>query len=709
MTDILQRVKALARRYVPEGLKRAVRQLPRLNTAGRFAQMDRRFFDPDYYIRQNPDVSASGMEPFFHYENFGYSEGREARFFDNAWYLNKNPDIRHVTTDGLSHYMRVGKEEGRLARYILVRPIVEQPERLNYKRWIMLHGQPSEPAAHVQAADVKISLLMPVYNPEPDCLEATLRSVAAQTYPNWELCVADDASSDPEVRHILETWAKSEPRLKVVYRSENGHISAASNSALELVTGEYCGLLDHDDLLEPDALMHVALALKLYPNADLFYTDEDKIDDAGLRYDPYFKPAFNYELFLAQNMISHFGVYRTALVRRVGGFREGFEGAQDYDLAFRVLEASDPSRVVHIPRVLYHWRASAGSTARSLSEKSYAVDAGRRAIADHLKRMSVDAVVTRGDPRSGHYRVRYALPTKPPRVSIIIPTRDRVDFLKLSVASVLDRSTYADFEIIIVDNGSREPETFAYFNTLPQDRVKIVPHDAPFNFSELNNIGARHASGEILCLLNNDVEVETPDWLEELVSFAQRPDIGCVGARLWYPDHTLQHGGVILGIGGVAGHAHKKLSRNSIGYFARAVNHQSLSAVTGACLVVRADIYAEVGGLDEELAVAFNDVDFCLRVQKAGYRNIWTPYAEMIHHESVSRGGEITPEQQARFRKEVELMKSRWGEILMDDPAYSPNLSFEFEDFSYAWPPRKASPRCAASPLGLAVATAKLA
>jgi GT2 family glycosyltransferase len=535
------------------------------------------------------------------------------------------------------------------------------------------------------------SVIMPVFNSPLAFLEQAINSVRQQLYPDWELCIADDASSDPAVRQLLERHRAEEPRIKLVYRAENGHISASSNSALALASGDFVALFDHDDLLDAQALFWMAEAINGQPDAGLLYSDEDKVDEHNRRYDPYFKSDLNYELLLAQNMVCHLGVYRTALVRQLGGFQLGYEGAQDYDLALRVIEQLAPQQVVHVPRVLYHWRAIAGSTALGAGEKNYAARAGRKAVAAHLARVGLPAEVLAAPSAPGVNRVRFACPTPQPLVSILIPTRDRADLLGMCLDTLLERSTYSNYEVIIVDNGSVEEKTQQLFARLPKDRVRILRDDSAFNFSALNNHAARVARGQYLCLMNNDIEILTPDWLEEMVSFAARPDIGCVGARLWYPDGRLQHGGVVLGIGGIAGHAHKYLPRGQNGYFGRALLHQSYSAVTAACLLLRREVFEQVGGLDEALVIAFNDVDFCLRVREAGYRNVWTPYAEMIHHESASRGEEDSPEKIARFGREIAFVEARWGEQLRTDPAYNPNLTLVHEDYSLAWPPRVAS------------------
>lgn len=568
-------------------------------------------------------------------------------------------------------------------------------DRNDYQAWLQRYGTLTDESREAMRNKMAgfplqplISVLMPVYNAPVEFLSQAIESVRSQLYPNWELCIADDASTDPRIRALLEAAAAQDSRIKVDFRTSNGHISKASNSALALAQGEFVALFDHDDLLTEHALYWMVEAINRNPDAGLIYSDEDKVDATNRRFDPYFKSKLNYELLLAQNMICHLGVYRTALVRSLGGFRSDFDGAQDYDLALRVIEQLQPGQVVHVPHVLYHWRAIAGSTALAAGEKNYAAVAGRRAVAEHLARRGLAAEVTSAPEAPAQNRVRFACPTPQPLVSIIIPTKDRADLLEMCLNSLQAKTTYTNYEVIIVDNGSVEPATQALFDRLQAPRFTVVRDDRPFNYSALNNSAARLARGELVCLMNNDIEILTPDWLEEMVSFALREDIGCVGARLWYPDGRLQHGGCVIGVGGIAGHSHKYLPRGQVGYFARAVLHQSFSAVTAACLLVRRSIFEQMDGLDEQLVVAFNDVDFCLRVQAAGYRNVWTPYAEMNHHESASRGEEDSPEKIARFKKEIDFMKARWGDYLLNDPTYSHNLTLDGEDFSYAWPPR---------------------
>ena len=533
-----------------------------------------------------------------------------------------------------------------------------------------------------------ISVVVPVYNPAALWLRRCLDSVLRQGYPFWELCIADDASTAPHVRAILTSYMAKDDRIKVVFRDTNGHISAASNSALALATGDWIALLDHDDELPAHALYMVAKAINERPDARLIYTDEDKIDEHGRRFDPYFKPDWNPDLFLSQNMISHLGVYYAALVRDLGGFRQGYEGSQDYDLALRCVERLGAEHIVHLPHVLYHWRAIEGSTALAKGEKSYATIAGGRALEDHLARTGASGAIVHAADHG--YRVqRLVDPLRQPKVSLIVPTRDRVELLRVCVNSILERTEYDNYEIVIVDNQSVEPATHAYFDSLQGNpRVKILAYDAPFNFSEMNNIAAAATQGEIVGMINNDLEAIHGDWLSEMVSHAVRPEIGAVGAMLYYPNDTIQHAGVMLGVGGIANHVNVGKPRGFGGQMSRGLLVQNMSAVTAACLLIRRETFDAVGGLDAHLQVAFNDVDFCLRVREKGFRNLWTPYAELYHHESASRGYEDTPAKQARFMGEVAFMTERWGEHLFRDPAYNPNLTLESTDFSLAADPR---------------------
>jgi glycosyltransferase involved in cell wall biosynthesis len=636
------------------------------------ARLGDRIF-PGIYGQSRPDIAA-------HYPQIPQAE-----------HCGFKIDLTLEPTDSLI-VIEVGDEEGKWHRIFTERRGPDSRGH-DYASWISLHDTlTSQAIVHLRTSlqGLKylplISVLMPVYNTSEKWLERAIKSVRDQIYERWELCIADDASTEPHVRSLLEKAAREDSRIKVVFRETNGHISAASNSALTLAQGDFVALLDHDDELRTHALAYVALELNRFPDANLIYSDEDKLDEAGIRYSPYFKPDWNPDLFFAQNFICHLGVYRTVLVREVGAFRIGYEGSQDWDLAMRVIEHSLPRHIRHIPRILYHWRAVQGSTALQISEKSYSVAAAGKAIADHFSRVGIKAAIT---PVEGDYwRVHYPLPDPAPRVTLIVPTRNNAALLRPCIASILEKTAYPDYEILVVDNNSDEPETFAYLDELRQHpRCRVLAFPKPFNFSAINNFAVQQTDSPIIGLLNNDLEVINGDWLDEMASQALRPEIGCVGAKLYYPDGRIQHAGVILGIGGVAGHAYKYLPRHRQTSQYRLLIAQNFSAVTAACLVIRRSVYLEAGGFDENIAVAFNDVDFCLKVRSRGYRNLYTPYAELYHHESVSRGYEDTPEKRQRFSKEVEHMQKKWGNLLCNDPAYNPNLTLEHEDFSLAFPP----------------------
>ena len=529
-----------------------------------------------------------------------------------------------------------------------------------------------------------ISIIMTVFNVDPKWLKLAIMSVENQWFSNWELCIADDASENQSTLEFLRSVRNR--KIKIRYLSENVGISEAANKALSMATGDYIAFLDHDDELTPDALLSVVKVIHEY-NADLIYSDEDKLDLDGSYCEPHYKPDFSPDMFFSQNYVSHLGVIKKSLIEQVGGFSVGLEGAQDYDLYLKVLEQT--TKVVHIPKVLYHWRKIPGSTAAVFDEKSYAQDAGALALTKALKRRKLDATVLSGK-YPGTYRVKYAIHDQP-LVSIIIPFKDKPELLRMCAESILEKSSYPNFEIIGISNNSSEEDTFTEMERLKsQDaRISFYEHNVPFNFSEINNYALRnHANGEHILLLNNDIEILNEAWIESLLEFSQMKDVGAVGAKLYYPDGSLQHAGIIMGIGGIAGHSHKYLDGSHHGYFSRPNIVQNLSAVTGACLMVKRQIYDEVDGLDEDnLKIAFNDVDFCLRIREKGYLNVFTPYCEAIHHESVSRGHEITLEQQERFNREVDYMAMRHEKLLeRGDPYYNHALSLVFEDFSLATP-----------------------
>jgi len=531
----------------------------------------------------------------------------------------------------------------------------------------------------------KISIVTPVYDPEVAWIKAAIDSVLAQVYDNWGLCLAD-ASTKEDIKKCLLDYASKDPRIKVKFLDNNLGISANSNEAISLATGEYVAFLDHDDELSPDALYEVVKLLQDHPDADMIYSDEDKIDIRGNRSNPFFKPDWSPDVFLSYMYTCHLGVYRKKVLDGIGGFREGFEGSQDYDLTLRFVEKA--GRICHVPRVLYHWRTTPGSTATDLDKKGYAHTAGKKAITDYLGRNDIDAAVEDGAWPTSYHIKRKILYS--PMVSIIIPTRDNADVLRRCVESIIRKADYKNFELIIVNNDSKNKETYDYFEELRDKNIaRVLEYDHPFNFSAINNLAAKSARGDVLLFLNNDMEVINPGWLSAMLEHVQRKEVGAVGCKLLYPNGMVQHAGVVLGLTGgvlekgVAGHSHKWYVGPEHGYFGRVDLIQDVSAVTAACMMVRKDVFEEAGGFDENLTVAFNDVDLCLKIRQKGYLIVYTPYASLYHHESYSRGYEDTPEKIERFNEEVGLVRDRWGSVIdAGDPYYSPNLTLSREDFS---------------------------
>jgi len=646
-------------------------------------------FNSQYYLSENPDVKKSKMNPLYHYILQGEEEGRKPNpFFDPKIYLALNQDLNGWNATLLEHYMVHGMDEGRLITPLINNNNIDK--NTDYIRWInknenLLFLDLQKGLANLTFTP-KISIVVPVYNPDKQLLIKCIESVISQSYTNWELCLADDKSTEEHVREVLEFYRAKDKRIKSVFLEKNGHISAASNSALELATGEWIALLDHDDELHQHALYHVVSAINERPETEFIYSDEDKINKQGKRIDPHFKSDWNLDLLYSQNFVSHLGVYKANIVKKIGGFRLGYEGSQDYDLLLRYSREINHANIVHIPKVLYHWRMVEGSTALSSSEKSYTTDSGIKALQSHFNALNKSVIVEQGK-HENIYKVNWPSinhKSVEPLVSLIMPTYNGYEITKQAIDSILKKTTYSNYEILLVDNNSDDPKALAYFEELNfHEKVSVLRYPYAFNFSAINNFAAKQANGDVIGLINNDVEVITGDWLIEMVSNALRVDIGCVGAMLYFPNNTIQHAGVITGIGGVAGHSHKYFKREEHGYFSRLNIVQNLSAVTGACLLVRKSVFEEVGGLNEkDLTVAFNDVDCCLKVQAVGYRNLWTPYAELYHHESISRGSEDNPEKVERFSKETNYMKNTWNTDTKKDPYYNPNLSLLKEDFS---------------------------
>ena len=525
-----------------------------------------------------------------------------------------------------------------------------------------------------------ISLFIVLRSPTLALLCKTLDSVASQLYRRWELCISADSSVSPEIAGLLLQRKAVDARFKLLAIPPGASVADRLNQALISAQGEFGAQLGQHDVIHAHALSHVAIAQEEHSTINLIYTDDDRTNTFDVRSDPAFKPDWNPDLLLSHNYISGLAVYRRGLAIAAGGYRNGFEESEDYDLLLRLSREMRLGRVRHIAKVLYSHRVlphDATADVRHLS--------GLGALQDHL---SCSGATVAPGGTNGVYRVRHPLPAQPPLVTLIIPTRDKVEILKKCILSIQQKTDYENWEMIVVDNGSTDPETHHYFRELKQDpRIRVLADDQPFNYSALNNFAARSAMGDVLGLLNNDLEVVSPDWLTEMVSHAIRLGIGAVGAKLLYPDGMVQHAGVVLGIGGVAGHVHRYLSGDDPGYCHRASVPQNFSAVTGACLLVRKSLYWEVGGLNStHLAVAFNDIDFCLKLRDAGYRNLYTPHALLTHHESFTRGRDDTEEKNKIFKKEYAYMQDTWKDKLKDDPAYNVNLTLEFENFSFATP-----------------------
>ncbi len=517
-----------------------------------------------------------------------------------------------------------------------------------------------------------ISVLLPVYNVKTNYLKECLDSILNQTYQNFEICIVDDASTKGNVRKVLEEYINN-PKIKVKYREENGHISRATNDALEMVEGDFVALIDNDDVLDKNAFYEVIKALNQNKKLDIIYSDEDKLNLEGRRCDPHFKPDYSPDTLLSMNYICHLTVMRTSLLHELGGFTVGLEGAQDYDLVLRAVEKTD--KIYHIPKILYHWRMSKKSTAMNVDNKDYARDIGKKVIEDALKRRGKKAKVEK-DEESTSYKVAYEI-AKEPLVSILIPTRDFAETLEVCLESIYEKTTYKNYEIIVINNNSEESETFDLFEKYKRahGNFDVLDANINFNYSRLNNMAAKKAKGSVLVLLNNDTEIITPGWLEILVGYAVQPHVGAVGPKLLYPDDTVQHAGVIMGLGGVASHAYIGERRDASGVYSRLRVPYNYAAVTGACLVVEKKKYEQVGGLEEDLRVAYNDIDFCMKLLEAGYYNVEVPMVELYHFESKSRGSDTAPEKKARFDEEQDYMYKKWPEMIKNDNFYNPNYS----------------------------------
>ena len=598
--------------------------------------------------------------------------------------------LRQTMHWGLRNYRRVrnlGGPKG-IARKLRQKKIESEAKKL--------HGTASFPTPEQAAAQrdtkfertVKISILVPLWNNQREFQIQMLESVMNQTYQNWELCLAD--GSDEEHSYIGEICREYAARAdgRIVYRKldKNGGISGNTNECVKLATGEYIGLFDQDDILHPSALYEYVKVIN-EQGADYIYCDETtfKGDSINNMITLHFKPDFAPDNLRANNYIGHFSVFSRTLLEGTELFRSGFDGSQDHDMILRL--TANARKVVHVPKLLYYWRSHKASTASDISAKPYAIAAAKGAVADHLTRCgfkNFEIKSTRAFDTI--FEIKYEILGED-RISILIPNRDHADDLRRCIDSIRERSTYENYEIIVIENNSSDRAVFAYYETLKkQKNITVVTYDGEFNYAKINNFGARHASGKYLLLLNNDTQVISMNWLEAMLMYAQRPDVGAVGAKLYYGDRTIQHAGVVIGLGAhrTAGHTHYKINYDNLGYMGKLCYAQNVSAVTGACLMVRKSIYDALGGLDEQFAVALNDVDFCLRIREKGYLNVFTPFAELYHFESASRGSDIVDESKAaRYEQESALFRERWKELLAKgDPYYNPNFSLDYSDYS---------------------------
>lgn len=551
----------------------------------------------------------------------------------------------------------------------------------DYERWIRDFEVPDEKLIALKLSALQrrplLSVVMPVYNTDATELEEAIQSVLAQSYPNWELCISDDASSKPHVREILERFTAQDNRIKTVFRSERGGISQNANSALSLAAGEYVCFLDHDDTLAPHALAYIGEGLDRNPAAELLYSDEDKIDRNGKRFDPFFKPDWSPDLLLSENYICHLLVLRQDLLKKTGAFNSEYDGSQDYDLILRATEHA--TNIEHIPKVLYHWRAGVASTASTIANKDYALNAAQEALRRRCERSETPMQVESGGT-VGRWRARYPVPNGT-RVSIIIAAGGKTDILRTNLDSIFTKTTYPNYEVIIVDN-SRHSATEKLVNDFKSNNREIRYLDwrnKPFNYSVINNTAASQCDSPVLLFLNDDTSIIAPGWLDAMVELVMRPEVGAVGAKLLYPNGRIQHAGVVMGIYDNCGHAFKGLDGKTGHYFDLSDVIRNVSAVTGACLMTKADIFSQVRGFDEsEFAVAFNDVDLCLKIGGLGYRILYTPYALLYHHEAFSK----TSKDLVPHPREVDAMRAKWSKVIGNDPFYSPNLTRNDEDYS---------------------------
>jgi len=601
---------------------------------------------------------------------------KPARVVINYCIATKNRILCHGNPKGIAHKL--------LSKY-------------REKKAIRIHGTGSFPSVAerekeettVFPKDVTFSILVPLYNTPERFLREMIESVTAQTYGKWELCLADGSDDAHDfVGRICQEYRQKDSRIKYQKLVKNEGISGNTNECYKMATGNYIALFDHDDLLHPCVLFAYMQAI-CEKDADYIYCDEATFKGNSINHmiTMHFKPDYAPDNLLANNYICHFSVFSRELLESGELFRSQFDGSQDHDMILRL--TAKAKHIVHVPRILYYWRSHKGSVASSIDAKTYAIDAAKGAVADHLTKLgyrNFEIESTRAFATI--FRIKYEL-TSRPLVSIIIPNKDHVDDLSRCVESIINLSTYDNYEIVIVENNSETAEIRTYYEEISRHpRVQVVEYKGDFNYSKINNFGVQYAKGEYLLLLNNDTEVITPDWMEELLMYAMRKDVGVVGAKLYYPDKTIQHAGIVIGLGAhrTAGHTHYRIPEANVGYMGRLCYAQDVTAVTGACMMVSKALYEELGGLDESFTVALNDVDFCLRVREKGFLNIFTPFAELYHYESKSRGSDKKDDKAVRYQMEADRFRVKWADALAKgDPYYNPNFSLDHSDFTVNW------------------------
>lgn len=642
-------------------------------------------FDPSYYSQNYPEYEKITSSPILHYVKYGWKEGRNPSIdFDTDFYIKDNKDIRLVEINPFVHYIKHGKAEGRPKNPQIVKRF------FNYQSWASTYDtlndtDRAEIISHISTFTHQplISIVLPVIDPSKQQLQEVLDAVYSQLYPNWELCISASGSIAPKARETLDSYDSKDARIKITY-IQNGGISTAFNTAWSLSSGEFISFIDINGLLREHALYMSVYEINQHPEADIIYSDEDSIGENGKRYSPFFKPDWDPDLFNSRNLLANFTVYRAEAVQKANGIRKDLQGEYIWDLAMRIIETIPPVNIIHTPFVLYHNRPTDNMPTAS-SDKSN--DAKYNVLESHFKRLNHKVSISIEE--NNFPRIEYPILNPNPLVSVIIPTKNQFTLLKNCIDSISKKTHYSNYEIIVVDNQSDEPEIISYFNTLREtDNISVVDYNHRFNYSAINNLAVNRAKGEILIFLNNDVEVISPDWMREMTSQAIRPSIGAVGALLYYNDDTVQHAGVILGVGEVADHVYidgKEELEKIPGAFAV----RNYSSVTGACMAIERAKFYKVGRFNEkDLPIAFNDVDLCLRLLQNGYRNLWTPYSELYHYESASRGYADIFKKRIRFNSEINYMKRTWGQTLMVDRAFNPNFSLSKHNYSLAFPPR---------------------